>query len=156
MKQLILTIAFTLAAIAPSMAEEKPGNNILAVKMNNIPAEKADTILTYNVDGQTIKHFTGKELEGKTIKQYDIRYTSVPEDNLVIEAHLIKTTTPPQSKPLEPHYIVDGKEISKKELDNISPTNIKEISVFKAGSKGAQQYGKDGDNRGYVVITMKK
>lgn len=158
MKQLVLTIAVALAAIAPPcMAAENPTANISQeMSSGNNPAEKTDTILTYTIDGQHIKHFTGKELEGKTIKQYDIRHTFVSEDNVVIETHIIKTTTPLTSNALEPHYIVEGKEISKNEFYRISSTKIKAISVFKAGSKGALQYGKDGDNRNYIVITLKK
>ena len=157
MKQLVLTIAAALAAIAPGMAVDKPSAYIpQEMSSGNNPAEKTDTILTYTIDGQYIKHFTGKELEGKTIKQYDIHHTFVSEDNVVIETHIIKTTTPLTSNALEPHYIVEGKEISKNEFYRISSTKIKAISVFKAGSKGALQYGKDGDNRNYIVITLKK
>lgn len=157
MKQLIFTIAFTLVTIAPSMAQEMFGNNTPQEKLTkNTPAEKADTILTYNIDGQNIKHFTGKELEGKTIKQYDVLYVPIPEGNTVIETHMITTTTSPQSNTLEPHYIVEGKEISKKDFYKISASKIQAISVFKAGSKGALQYGKDGDKRNYIVITLKK
>ncbi len=150
MKQFILTITFSLAAIAPCFAQGKSGSNRPTSK------EKSDTLYSYNIDGQHIKHFTGKELEGKTIKQYNILHAFVPEDNVVIESHMIKTTTPPKSNVSEPHYIVDGKEISKKELDRISPSKIESISVLKAGSKAALEYGKDGDQRGYVVIKMKK
>lgn len=154
MKQFILTFALSLAAFAPSMAEEN-GNDISEGK-TDIPTEKSDTIYSYNIDGQHIKHFTGKELEGKTIKQYDILHAFVPEDNVVIETHMIKTTTPSKSRPLEPHYILDGKEITKNELDNIKPSKIESISVLKAGSKAALEYGKDGDIRSYIVIKLKK
>lgn len=154
MKQFILTIALTLAAFAPSMAEEK-GNDI-SKRKTDIPTEKSDTIYSYNIDGQHIKHFTGKELEGKTIKQYDILHAFVPEDNVVIETHIIKTTTPSKPKTLEPHYIMDGKEITKKDLENINPSKIESISVLKAGSKAALEYGKDGDMRGYIIIKLKK
>ena len=148
MKPFILTITFSLAAIAPCLAQEKSGTNF--------PKEKSDTLYSYNIDGQHIKHFTGKELEGKTIKQYDILHAFVPKDNVVIESHMIKTTTPSKSNVPEPHYIVDGKEVSKKELDRISSSKIESISVLKAGSKSALEYGKDGDIRGYVIIKLKK
>ena len=148
MKQFILTITFSLATIASSLAQEKLGNNI--------SAEKSDTLYSYNIDGSDVKHFTGKELEGKTIKQYDIRHTFVPEDKVVIESHIIKTTTPPKPRTLAPIYIVDGKEISNKEFDSIYANKIESISVLKAGSKAALEYGKDGDKRGYVIIKMKR
>ena len=150
MRLYILTIAFSLAVFAPSLAQEKSGNAL------SVSTEKSDTIFSYNIDGQHIKHFTGKELQGKTIKQYDIRHAFVPEDNVVIETHMIKTTTPSKPKSLAPHYIMDGKEISKKELDSINPSKIESISVLKAGSKAALEYGKDGDMRSYIVIKQKK
>ena len=157
MKQFILTIALSLAAFAPSIAEEKFGNDISKVN-SDLPTEKSDTTYRYHIDGQLIKHFTGKELEGKTIKQYDIQYAYQTEAHQVIETHIIKTTTPSnsKSKPLEPHYFVDGKEINKKELDKINPSKIESISVLKAGSKAALEYGKDGDERGYIIIKLKK
>ena len=149
MKKVFFIISMTLAALSQSMTAAAQS---LSATVKNTP-EKADTLISYSIDGQHIKHFSGKELEGKTIKQYEIRYAFVPANNTVIESHLIQTTNPTKAKASEPHYILDGKEISKEEMNKISPDKIKEVSVFKAGSKGVQQYGKDGD---YIIITLKK
>ncbi len=119
-------------------------------------ANETDTLRTYNIDGVHIKNFTGQELEGKTIKSYKILYATVPADNHVLETHFIKTTTPPAKKSLEPRYFLDGKEIGKTEMDKISPSKIESIEVLKAGSKAAQEYSKDGDQRGIVLIHTKK
>ena len=54
MKKYIFTIAFALLGITSSMAS------------------KADTLRIYSIDGERIPNFTGKELIGKTIKNYQI------------------------------------------------------------------------------------
>lgn len=119
-------------------------------------ANVTDTLRTYSIDGVTIKHFSGKELAGKTIKSYEIRHNAAPSDNNVTETHLITTTTPPAKKASAPRYFLDGKEIGKEEMDKISPSDIKSIEVLKAGSKAALEYSKDGDQRGIVLIHTKK
>lgn len=52
MKKYIFTIAFALLGIT------------------NCMASKADTLRIYSIDGERIPNFTGKELIGKTIKNY--------------------------------------------------------------------------------------
>lgn len=54
MKKYIFTIAFALLGITSSMAS------------------KADTLRIYSIDGERIPNFTGKELIGKTIKNYQV------------------------------------------------------------------------------------
>ncbi len=54
----------------------------------------------------------------------------------------------------DPLFIIDGKEISKEELENIEPDSIKRINVIK-GEKAVERYGKKGKN-GIVEITLKK
>lgn len=53
-----------------------------------------------------------------------------------------------------PLYIVDGKEISKAEMDNIKPNDIESINVLKNES-ATKIYGDKGKN-GVVEITIKK
>jgi TonB family protein len=50
--------------------------------------------------------------------------------------------------------IVDGKEISKADLDKIQPDNVESVSVLKAES-ATKLYGEKGKN-GVVLVTMKK
>lgn len=149
MKKFIFIISMSLAAISQGIAAEAQS---ISAPVKNTPV-KADTIISYSIDGQAIKHFTGQELVGKTVKLYDIHYASVPSSNTVLEIHDIKTTDSPKSTDKEIHYIIDGKELSKAEIDKISADKIQSVSVFKEGSKAAQQYGKDGN---YIVITLKK
>ena len=140
MKKYIFTIAFALLGITSSMASE------------------TDTLRIYSIDGERIPNFTGKELIGKTIKNYSINTTvlTAPKSD-VIEIHIITTTTPPAPKP-EPHYLVKGREqeLTKEEFNKLSPSKIKAIEVLKEGSKAIQAGGLKDDGRGYIIVTLEK
>ena len=108
MKKYIFTIAFALLGITSSMAS------------------KADTLRIYTIDGKRIPNFTGKELIGKTIKNYRINTTVLPAPKSdVIEVHAITTTTPPAAKPA-PHYLIKGRkqELTEEEFNKISPSTV--------------------------------
>lgn len=53
----------------------------------------------------------------------------------------------------QPLFLVDGKELSKTEIDKIDPSTIESINVLK-GDTAASKYGKKGLN-GVVEITLK-
>ena len=53
-----------------------------------------------------------------------------------------------------PLYVLEGKVISKSELDKINPDAIESISVLK-GESAVKAYGKAGKN-GVIQITLKK
>ena len=140
MKKYIFTIAFALLGITSSMAS------------------KADTLRIYSIDGERIPNFTGKELIGKTIKNYRINTTVLPAPKSdVIEVHAITTTTPPAPKPA-PHYLIKGREqeLTEEEFNKISPSKIKAIDVLKEGSKAIQAGGLKEDGRSYIIVTLKK
>ena len=50
--------------------------------------------------------------------------------------------------------LVDGKEITKIEMEALNPDKIVKMNVFK-GKKAIEKYGKKGGN-GVIVITTKK
>lgn len=140
MKKYIFTIAFTLLGITSSMAS------------------KADTLRIYSIDGERIPNFTGKELIGKTIKNYRINTTVLPAPKSdVIEVHAITTTTPPVAKPA-PHYLIKGRkqELTEEEFNKISPSKIKAIDVLKEGTKAIQERGLKEDGRSYIIVTLEK
>ena len=140
MKKYIFTIAFALLGITSSMAS------------------KADTLRIYTIDGERIPNFTGKELIGKTIKNYRINTTVLPAPKSdVIEIHIITTTTPPAPKPA-PHYLIKGREpeLTEEEFNKISPSKIKAIDVLKEGSKAIQAGGLKEDGRSYIIVTLEK
>ena len=142
MKKLTLIFAFSLFGIGASYAM------------------KPDTLRIYTIDKQRIHHFTGKQLVGKTIKQYDILYAIAPEDGKVVEKHYIKTTTPasPSITEATPHYLLHNgcNELTKEEFQNIKTDNIKAIEVLKAGFPAIKERGLKDDGRGYIIITLKK
>lgn len=140
MKKYIFTIAFALLGITSSMAS------------------KADTLRIYSIDGERIPNFTGKELIGKTIKNYQINTNVLPAPKRdVIEIHIITTTTPPVAKPA-PHYLIKGREqeLTEEDFNKISPSEIKAIVVLKEGSKAIQESGLKDDGRSYIIVTLKK
>ena len=140
MKKYIFTIAFALLGITSSMAS------------------KADTLRIYTIDGERIPNFTGKELIGKTIKNYRINTTVLPAPKSdVIEVHAITTTTPPAPKPA-PHYLIKGREqeLTKEEFNKISPSKIRAIEILKEGTKAIQKRGLKEDGRSYIIVTLEK
>ena len=140
MKKFIFTIAFAMLSITSSMAS------------------KADTLRIYTIDGERIPNFTGKELIGKTIKNYRINTTVLPAPKSdVIEIHIITTTTPPTPKP-DPHYLIKGREqeLTKEEFNKISPSKIRAIEILKEGTKAIQERGLKEDGRSYIIVTLEK
>ena len=140
MKKYIFTIAFALLGIT------------------NCMASKADTLRIYTIDGERIPNFTGKELIGKTIKNYQVNTNVLPAPKSdVIEIHIITTTTPPVAKPA-PHYLIKGREqeLTEEEFNKISPSKIKAIDVLKEGSKAIQAGGLNEDGRSYIIVTLEK
>ena len=140
MKKYIFTIAFALLGITSSMASE------------------TDTLRIYTIDGKRIPNFTGKELIGKTIKNYQVNTNVLPAPKSdVIEVHIITTTTPPVAKPA-PHYLIKGRkqELTEEEFNKISPSKIKAIEVLKEGTKAIQERGLKEDGRGYIIVTLEK
>ena len=69
---------------------------------------------------------------------------------------VIKVTTKSANVTIvsDPLVIVDGKEISKKELEKINPNDITHMAVIKSGSKAAEQWGSKGLN-GVIIVTTK-
>ena len=140
MKKYIFTIAFALLGITSSMAS------------------KADTLRIYTIDGKRIPNFTGKELIGKTIKNYRINTNVLPTPKRdVTEIHIITTTTPPVAKPA-PHYLIKGREqeLTKEEFNKISPSKIRAIEILKEGTKAIQERDLKDDGRAYIIVTLEK
>ena len=140
MKKFIFTIAFAMLSITSSMAS------------------KADTLRIYTIDGERISNFTGKELIGKTIKNYQVNTNVLPAPKSdVIEIHIITTTTPPAPKP-DPHYLIKGREqeLTKEEFNKISPSKIRAIEILKEGTKAIQERGLKEDGRSYIIVTLEK
>ena len=121
-------------------------------------ASKADTLRIYSIDGERIQNFTGKELIGKTIKNYQVNTNVLPAPKRdVIEIHIITTTTPPAPKPA-PHYLIKGREqeLSKEEFYKISTSKIKDLEFLKEGTTAIKERGLKDDGRSYIIVTLEK
>lgn len=122
----------------------------------------------YIINGEKTPLFDGSQLEGKIIKKYTIDTDTTTNPKTSIKTtHRITTTSQQtirlrgqkkytQYKNQETTYILNGKKVSKTEIENIPPNNIDNIAVLKGGSKAAAEYSTvPNDKSTYVVITTK-
>lgn len=89
-------------------------------------------------------------IEGKTFSDVEVVGYS---DAKPTEGIKIKITNTTSSNGEDPIYILDGKEITKEELQKLDPNKIESISVFK-DKKATDLYGDKGKH-GVVEITSK-
>ena len=132
----------------------------LALNVQSVEVKK-DTIDKYVIDKQVIERFNGTQLEGKTISKYIIAYKDA--GNVVEKTHVIQTSDNAvpatvgimNGTSYEGLVIVDGKEVTSKELNNIVRANeVVSVNMHKPGSKVAQSYGEKGE-KGVMVIETK-
>ena len=122
----------------------------------------------YIIDGEKSALFDGSQLEGKIIKKYtiDTDTTKVQKASINTTHRITTTTEQPirlqglknasQNKKQETIYILNGKKVSKTEIEKFPQSNISNIVVLKGGTKAATQYSTDpNDTSTYVVITTK-
>ncbi|GAA4230332.1 hypothetical protein GCM10022291_00190 [Postechiella marina] len=116
----------------------------------------------YVVDGKIITN------EGFTLHKYDIKSVNVLKGKNAIDKYgnkakdgaieiTNKNKTSVSIKTVKqkiPLYILDGKEITEKEMKAISSENIEKINVLK-GERAIKKYGVKGEN-GVVEITLKQ
>lgn len=122
---------------------------------------KNDTIHKYMIDKQFIDRFDGTQLEGKTISKYIIAYKkvgSVVEKNHVIFTENKQASSEAQSVgPVKfaGLIMVDGKEKSIEELNQLKADEIASMNIYKADSKVAKSYGEKG-KKGVLMISTKQ
>lgn len=122
---------------------------------------KNDTIHKYMIDKQVIERFDGTQLEGKTISKYIIAYKkvgSVVEKNHVIFTENKQASSEAQSVgPVKfaGLIMVDGKEKSIEELNQLKADEIASMNIYKADSKVAKSYGEKG-KKGVLMISTKQ
>lgn len=85
----------------------------------------------YVIDNKAVQQFDGSQLEGKKIVSYQISTINAPSKG-VIWVHDIHTDAAVQSG--EPIYVIDGKKVSKRKFENLSPSRIKSMTIVKNGS----------------------
>ena len=119
--------------------------------MNAAPAVR-DTLNHYVIDNQPVDQFDGTQLEGKKIVSYRITSYTSPSVG-PIKLHKIQTKG--TGKPADPVYVIDGKQVSKRKYESLSPAEIKTITVVKNGSqKEARKY--PGWENGVIMVETKE
>lgn len=126
-----------------------------------------DTLVQYFVNGQRVEKFDGSQLVGKTIEAYTIDDIISPYTNSPVRVHSIVTEDANLPKPSstiqirkasgqpDPVFVVDGKQITKKEFETLNPAQIKSMTVIKNGSlEEVKKY--DGWENGVILIETKK
>ncbi|MBQ6073878.1 MAG: hypothetical protein IJK90_08220 [Bacteroidales bacterium] len=114
-------------------------------------AAAPDTLERYLIDRQEVRQFDGSQLVGKKIVSYQI--TTVYSDNETVRVHEILTENAP-SRPADPAYVIDGRQVTKEEFEKLSPSGIKSLVVIKNGSReDVKQYA--GWENGVILITTK-
>ena len=126
----------------------------------------------YFIDGHRIENFDGSQLEGKTVRHYELkRLEHVTIHNIFTtddwvkisgtnSAATVRTLTAEEAGaeglPLasgavkawmrNPLIIVDGEEFTGNIYKDIGTDNIKSIDVYQPGSEVAKSYGEKGKN----------
>ena len=112
------------------------------------PVAAPDTLNQYIIDNKTVDEFDGSQLEGKKIVSYRISTINSPSKG-VIWVHDIHTDAAVQSG--EPIYVIDGKKVSKRKFENLSPSRIKSMTIVKNGSvEAVKQY--PGWENGVILV----
>ena len=112
-----------------------------------------DTVTHYRyiIDEKTVQQFDGSQLVGKKILSYRITTINSPSKG-TIWVHDIRTDGKASSD--EQVYVIDGKQVSKRKFENLSPSSIKSITVIKNGSlEEVRQY--PGWENGVILVETK-
>ncbi|MFH6769694.1 M56 family metallopeptidase [Gaetbulibacter aquiaggeris] len=85
-----------------------------------------------------------------TMEEEDEEIVMIAKDDDAVKKHkVVKIKTDGK----DPLYMVDGKEITREEMNNISPETIDKVEVLK-GDSATEKYGDKGKN-GVILITTK-
>ena len=126
-----------------------------------------DTLQQYFINGQRVEKFDGSQLVGKTIEAYTIDDIISPYTNSPVRVHSIVTEDANLPKPSstiqirkasvqpDPVFVIDGKQVTKKEFENMNPAQIKSMTVIKNGTlEEVKKY--DGWENGVILVETKK
>ena len=126
-----------------------------------------DTLQQYFINGQRVEKFDGSQLVGKTIEAYTIDEFISPYTNSPVRVHSIVTEDANLPKPSsaiqirkasaqpDPVFVIDGKQVTKKEFENMNPAQIKSMTVIKNGTlEEVKKY--EGWENGVILVETKK
>ena len=129
--------------------------------------EAADTLDQYNINGQLLDHFDGTALLGKTITAYEMSIINHP-DKGPVRIHVIHFNFAQEpagqprivirpsgtSLPPAPAYVIDGKQVSAAEFEQLRPADIKNMTVISNGSQEeVKKY--EGWENGVILVETK-
>ena len=129
--------------------------------------EAADTLDQYNINGQLLDHFDGTALVGKTITAYEMSIINHP-DKGPVRIHVIHFNFAQEhagqpnivirpsgtSLPPAPAYVIDGKQVSAAEFEQLRPSDIKNMTVISNGSQEeVKKY--EGWENGVILVETK-
>ena len=126
-----------------------------------------DTLVQYFINGQRVEKFDGSQLVGKTIEAYTIDEFISPYTHGPVRVHSIVTEDAHLPKPSstigyrkteghpDPVFVIDGKQVTKKEFEALNPAKIKSVTVVKNGSQeDVKKY--EGWENGVILVETKK
>lgn len=129
-----------------------------ALTLNAAPMTvQADTVQVYMINEKKVAEFNGSQLVGKKVTDYRIVTAVAEKSGEVTRVHMITTddAAAKDSKATKAVkkmvYIVNGKQLSEAQLNKLDPSTIAAMTVYKADSKEAREWTKDGSANVVVV-----
>ena len=153
MKQFSLFLSLLFALV---------GGNLNAASLT----APSDTLVQYFINGQRIEKFDGSQLLGKQIKSYEIDDIISPYTHGPVRIHSIVTEDANLPEPsqqirirttqqVDPAFVIDGKQVTKKEFEALNPATIESMTVVKNGTQDdVKQYA--GWENGVILVVTKK
>ena len=153
MKQLSLFLSLLFALV---------GGNLNAASLT----APSDTLVQYFINGQRIEKFDGSQLVGKTIEAYTIDDIISPYTHGPVRIHSIVTEDANLPEPsqqirirttqqVDPAFVIDGKQVTKKEFEALNPVKIESMTVVKNGvQEEVKKYA--GWENGVILVVTKK
>ena len=155
MKQLSLILSLLFALVC--------GSGTLHASTLTAPP---DTVIQYFINGQRVEQFDGSQLVGKRIESYEIDDIISPYTNSPVRVHSIVLEGANLPKPsysirvvntseTDPAFVIDGKQVTKKDFEALNPAQIKSMTVIKNGSQeDVKKY--EGWENGVILVVTKK
>ena len=153
MKQLSLFLSLLFALV---------GGNLNAASLT----APLDTLVQYYINGHRVEKFDGSQLVGKQIKSYEIDDLISPYTHGPVRIHSIVTEDANLPEPSEqirirttrqtdPVFVIDGKQVTKKEFEALNPAKIESMTVVKNGAQDdVKKYA--GWENGVILVVTKK
>ena len=126
-----------------------------------------DTLQQYFINGQRVEKFDGSQIVGKTIEAYTIDDIISPYTHEPVRVHSIVTEDANLPKPSstigfrtvagypDPVFVIDGKQVTKKEFEALNPAKVESVTVVKNGTQETvKKY--DGWENGVILVETKK